>query len=635
MPRAAEIYRRAWSRGHRPEPLLSVSEWSDRYRRLSQRASAEPGPWRTSRTPYLRAIMDCLSSSSPIERVVFMKGAQIGATEAGNNWLGYIMHQAPGPVMAVAPTVELAKRGSKQRLDPLIEESPALRGLVAPARSRDSGNTVLSKDFPGGVLILTGANSAAGLRSMPVRYLFLDEVDAYPPDADGEGDPVGLAIKRTATFARRKVFMVSTPTIAGVSRIEAAYEESDQRRYFVPCPECSEMQVLRWQQVQWPKGEPDKARYACEHCGALIPNERKGWMLEHGEWRATAEGDGKTAGFHLSALYSPPGWYGWPDAARDFLAAGKNPNRLKVFVNTVLGETFRESGEAPDWQRLYERREDYPIGRIPAGALYLTAGADVQKDRIEVEVVGWGRRQESWSIEHRVLHGDPTQSRLWGELTAVLNQAYENDAGGVLHIGKLAIDTGGHWTTEVYSWVSRQPPGRVMAVKGVDTTSYALGAAAYVEVNQAGRKLRRGARLWPVGVSLLKSQLYGWLRQDAPLDGEPAPDGFCHFPRYPEEYFKQLTAERLVRRQNRNGFVKLEWELTRDRNEALDMRLYAMAAAIAARVDRWAETDWQAAETALGVRCTASTTAAPDMDEGHLPRPARVPSRWVRAHAAW
>src|SRR5512146_1690604 len=232
------ILRAAAAAGARPDSLLTISQWADKYRMLSQRASSEPGQWRTDRTPYLREIMDALSASSPIERVVFMAGSQLGKTECGNNWIGYVIHQAPGPMMAVQPTVEMAKRNSKQRIDPLIEESEVLRTLVSDPRSRDSGNTVLSKEFPGGLLVMTGANSAVGLRSMAARYLFLDEVDAYPGDVEGEGDPINLAMARTRTFARRKVFMCSTPKITGMSRIEAAYEDSDKRKYFVPCPLC-------------------------------------------------------------------------------------------------------------------------------------------------------------------------------------------------------------------------------------------------------------------------------------------------------------------------------------------------------------------------------------------------------------
>src|SRR5512146_2820506 len=284
-PTPEQIYASAAAAGARPDPLLTISQWADKYRTLSQRASSEPGQWRTDRTPYLREIMDCLSPSSHIERVVFMKGAQIGGTECGNNWIGYVIHQAQGPMMAVQPTVEMAKRNSKQRIDPLIEESEILRTLVRDPRSRDSGNTVLAKEFPGGVLVMTGANSAVGLRSMAARYLFLDEVDGYPGDVDGEGDPINLAMARTRTFARRKVFLVSTPKITGMSRIEAAFEESDKRFYAVPCPTCREFQVLKFPQLRWPKGQPEKAVYVCEHCGQEIQNHQKQWMLPRGAWR--------------------------------------------------------------------------------------------------------------------------------------------------------------------------------------------------------------------------------------------------------------------------------------------------------------------------------------------------------------
>lgn len=293
--------------------------------------------------------MDCLSPSSVIETVVLMKGAQIGGTECGNNWIGYVVHQAPGPMLAVQPTVDMAKRNSKQRIDPLIEESRVLQELVSDPRSRDSGNTILAKEFPGGILVMTGANSAVGLRSMAARYLFLDEVDAYPGDVDGEGDPVTLALARTRTFARRKVFMISTPKITGRSRIEACFEDSDQRHYWVPCPRCQEFQTLKFAQVRWPKGEPEQAVYVCEHCGGEIENHQKHWMLAQGEWRPTAPGPGKAAGFHLSSLYSPVGWFSWADIAAMFAEAQKNLALLQVFVNTVLGETWAPQGEAPEW----------------------------------------------------------------------------------------------------------------------------------------------------------------------------------------------------------------------------------------------------------------------------------------------
>jgi phage terminase large subunit GpA-like protein len=599
---AEEIYGAAAAAGARPDPLLTISQWADRYRWLSQRASAEHGRWRTERTPYLREIMDCLSPMSLIERTVFMKGAQIGGTECGNNWMGYIIHQAPGPMMAVQPTVEMAKRNSKQRIDPLIEESEVLRKLVRDPRSRDSGNTVLSKDFPGGVLVMTGANSAVGLRSMAARYLFLDEVDAYPGDVEGEGDPITLAMARTRTFARRKVFLVSTPKITGMSRIESAYEESDQRKYWVPCPTCREFQILKFAQLRWPKGDPQSAVYICEHCGQEIRNHQKQSMLARGEWRAGAKGDGRTAGFHISSLYSPVGWFSWGDAAKQFEQAQKNPALLQVFVNTVLGETWTLLGEAPEWQKLYDRREDYKVGLVPRGGLFLTAGADVQKDRIEVEITAWGRGKESWSVDYRVFEGDTSRAAVWEKLTGLLNESFTTESGLELPIMQLAVDSG-FATIEVYQWARRQG-GRVLVIKGDSRTPSLIGSASPVEVGPMGAKLKRGVRVWPVNSGMAKEELYRWLRQDRPTDedvakGIPFPSGYCHFPRYSEEYFKQITAEQLVTKIVK-GYRRHEWQKMRERNEALDCRVYARAAAGRVGIDRFQEKHWTDLERRVG-----------------------------------
>ena len=599
---AEEIYGAAAAAGARPDPLLTISQWADRYRWLSQRASAEHGRWRTERTPYLREIMDCLSPMSLIERTVFMKGAQIGGTECGNNWMGYIIHQAPGPMMAVQPTVEMAKRNSKQRIDPLIEESEVLRKLVRDPRSRDSGNTVLSKDFPGGVLVMTGANSAVGLRSMAARYLFLDEVDAYPGDVEGEGDPITLAMARTRTFARRKVFLVSTPNITGMSRIESAYEESDQRKYWVPCPTCREFQILKFAQLRWPKGDPQSAVYICEHCGQEIRNHQKQSMLARGEWRAGAKGDGRTAGFHISSLYSPVGWFSWGDAAKQFEQAQKNPALLQVFVNTVLGETWTLLGEAPEWQKLYDRREAYKVGTVPPGGLFLTAGADVQKDRIEVEIAAWGRGKESWSVDYRVFEGDTSRAAVWEKLTGLLNESFTTESGLELPIMQLAVDSG-FATIEVYQWARRQG-GRVLVIKGDSRTPSLIGSASPVEVGPMGAKLKRGVRVWPVNSGMAKEELYRWLRQDRPTDedvakGIPFPSGYCHFPRYSEEYFKQITAEQLVTKIVK-GYRRHEWQKMRERNEALDCRVYARAAAGRVGIDRFQEKHWTDLERRVG-----------------------------------
>lgn len=605
----AQEIERAWRDGLTPDPLLTVSEWSDRHRMLSSKASAEPGRWRTSRTPYLKDIMDCLSPTSPVERVVFIKAAQLGATEMGSNWIGYVIHHAPGPMMAVWPTVEMAKRNSKQRIDPLIEESAALAELIAPARSRDSGNTILAKEFRGGVLVMTGANSAVGLRSMPVRYLFLDEVDGYPLDVEGEGDAISLAEARTRTFARRKIFIVSTPTISGASAIEREYEASDQRRYFVPCPHCNHPQWLRFEQLRWDKGAPESAAYICESCDTAIAEHHKTWMLERGEWRAMAQdASPKTVGFHLSSLYSPVGWRAWRDIAAAWEAAVNKESgsaaAIKTFKNTELGETWVEEGEAPDWQRLVERREDYRIGSVPSGGLLLTAGADVQKDRIEVSVWAFGRGKESWLVEHRVLMGDTARDTVWKALAAMLAEHWTHACGAPMPLARLALDTG-FATQEAYALVRACHDPRVMAVKGVARGAALIGTPTAVDMTQGGKKLRRGIKVYSVAGGIAKLELYNNLRKTPEVveDGVAIryPTGFVHLPKVDAEYLQQLCAEQLTTRRDRNGFPVREWQKMRERNEALDCYVYARAAASSAGLDRFEERHWRELERQIGV----------------------------------
>ena len=597
----SDILIREFNKGLRPDSIMSVSDWADANRVLSQTASSEPGKFRTSRTPYLREIMDALSPTSKYEKVVFMKGAQIGGTEAGNNWIGYIIDQAPGPMLVVQPTVEMGKRWSKGRLAPLIEDTPCLRNKVKDPRSRDSGNTVQSKEFPGGQVVITGANSAVGLRSMPVRYLFCDEVDAYPPDADSEGDPLTLAIQRTATFARRKIFIVSTPTIQGLSRIEKEFNSTDQRYYFVPCPFCGEFQKLKWENIRY-DSDSAKVVYVCEHCQKFIEEHHKTKMLNEGRWQATnnkteiqlADATSRCCGFHLNSLYSPVGWMSWETCYRNYLVAEKDEQLLKAWTNTTLGLPWEEKGEVPDWGILFDRREHYKIGTVPNGGYVLTAGVDVQNDRIELEVVAWGKNHESWSVDYRVICGSPTTQDPWKKLSAILNEEFESEDGVYRKINMLAIDSG-FATQEVYNWVRGQSIHNVMAVKGVDNSLVPLNAPTKVDVNFRGKKISNTVRLWKVGVSILKSELYGYLAQTRNEDGS-IPHGYLHFPEYNSEYFKQLTAEQLVTRIVK-GYPKREWQKTRDRNEALDCRIYARAAAIALGIDRWSEAKWEQIET--------------------------------------
>ena len=595
MADAFAIYNEGFNAGLKPDPLMNISEWADKYRILSQKASAEPGKWRTSRTPYLKEIMDCLSPYSGIEKVVFMKGAQIGGTEVGNNFLGYIVHLSPGPVMLVMPTVDGAKRTSKTRIDPMFEAIPELKGVISNRRSKDASNTTLMKEFQGGVLVLTGANSAIGLRSMPVRYIFLDEIDAYKGDVEGEGDPVNLAIKRTSTFNRRKIFMVSTPTIQGVSRIEYEYEQSDQRHYMVPCPYCNKRQSLKWKQIHFENDDPATATYVCEHCGAIIEEHLKTWMLENGIWEKSNP-KSNVAGFHLSSLYSPVGWFSWADAVKQFLDAKNKDNLLKVWVNTVLGETWLEKGEAPEWQILFDKREDYQQEIVPSGGLFLTAGADVQKDRIECEVVAWGRNKESWSVGYFIINGDTAREEVWNELSEFSKRYFEHSSGVMLPISRFAIDSG-FATQQVYNWVRKQPINFAMAIKGTDSGVTPLGLPTRVDLNINGKRLRRGAKVWSVGTSILKSELYQFLRLTQNED-ESYPAGYCHFPKYDSEYFKQLTAEQLVTKMVR-GYQKREWQKTRERNEALDCCVYARAASISFGIEQFTETKWRNLEKAL------------------------------------
>ncbi|MGS4947968.1 phage terminase large subunit family protein [Meridianimarinicoccus sp. RP-17] len=634
---------RAWSRGLRPDPDLTVSSWADRHRKLASRASAEPGQYRTARTPYMREIMDRLSPGDPTQRIVFMKAAQVGATEAGNNWIGFVIHQAPGPMLAVQPTVELAKRNSRQRIDPLIDESPELRERVKPARSRDAGNTMLSKEFAGGILIMTGANSAVGLRSTPARYIFLDEVDAYPASADEEGDPVTLAEARSLTFAhRRKVFLVSTPTIRGLSRIEREFEASDQRRFFVPCPHCDAMQWLKFDRLRWEKGRPETAEYHCEGCDMPIAEHHKTRMLERGEWRATATAtDPTTVGYHLSALYSPVGWLSWQRIARAHEAARGSDEAMRAFRNTILGETWMETGEAPDWQRLADRRETWAPGTVPERGLFLTAGADVQKDRIEVDVWAWGRGLESWLVDHLVLEGGPGDQACWQQLTDLLGRTWSHASSQQMTLARLAIDTG-YETSAVYAWSRQVGFAQVAPVKGVEgfTRTSPVTGPTYVDATIAGKRLRRGARLWTVATSTFKAETYRFLRQDRPTREEQAaralcPPGTIHLPEWADgEWLKQLTAEQLVTVRTKRGFARLEWQKLRERNEALDTRVYARAAAWIAGADRWPEARWADLEAQLGVAKqggpTDGTATAPSVPTRTVPRRRTVRSSYMR-----
>lgn len=589
--------------GLRPERRITVSDWADKYRYLSSVAASEPGPWRTERTPYLRAIMDDLSAYSAVQKVVFMKGAQIGATEAGNNWLGYIVDAAPAPTLMVQPTDDMVKRNSKLRIDTMIEATPRLREKIAPARSRDSNNTLNSKGFPGGILIMAGANSPAGLRSMPARNLFLDEVDAYPHDLDGEGSPIDLAMARTRTFARKKIFIVSTPTIAGMSAIEAEYERTDQREYHVPCPECGTFQPIQFERLRYEGSSketfvPDSVRLECAHCGNMMEEREKPWLLTNGKWFATKpELASETAtGYFLNSLYSPYGWYSWAQAIADFLDAQGDTPKMKTFVNTVLGLTWKGEGEAPAYKNLHNRRELYGINKPPTEVAFITAGVDVQKDRLELEIVGWCEGKRSYSIDYRVLVGDTAQKPVWDELAKVIDEKWTRVDGVPIPLRMMAVDSG-YNSQEVYSFCRRFDATKVIPTKGSDSLNVPVSVPRAIDVAKSGRKIGK-VKIWNVGVSVLKSELYGWLRLEK-ADGETVPDGYCHFPQYDERYFRGLTAEKLQFHVVK-GFRKYEWVKEYPRNEPLDCRIYARAAATVVGMDRFTASDWEQLRLSYG-----------------------------------
>lgn len=589
----------------KPPPKLSLSQWAEKYAQLSAESAAEPGKWRN--LPYQVGIMDAISDPR-VERVTVMKSARVGYTKIIGHCIAYHIHYDPCPMMVVQPTEADAEGYSKEEIAPMIRDTPVLAALVSDAKSRDSGNTILQKQFPGGTLSLVGANSPRGFRRVSRRIVIFDEVDGYPPSAGPEGDQIKLGIRRTEYYHNRKIISGSTATTEAQSRISPMFEESDRRFYHVPCPHCGEFQVLKFPNMKWPEGEPEKAHFECVSCQKKIEHKDKRSMIEAGRWVPEKEFNGH-AGFHIWAAYSYSPNASWGQIAKEFLEAKKSGTEaLKTFINTVLGETWKEKGDAPEWERLFERRETYPIGTVPLGGVFLTAAADVQKDRIEVEVVAWGRGRESWSVDYRVLPGDTSTEVPWKALDELLGHHYPNEKGELLPIKALGVDTGFN-TQHVYNWARRHSAARVYLLKGRHDIPTPVGQPSAVDVSALGKKIRRGLRVWPVGVSMIKSELYGWLSLKKPTKPEdPFPPGYMHFPEYGEEYFLMLTAEELVTRLVK-GFRKTEWEKTRDRNEALDLRVYNRAIAFIIGIDRYTERTWNNIDPAGAQRIAALQAA--------------------------
>lgn len=592
LPAPDNVFIKGFFDGLRPEPRLTVSEWADKYRRLGSTASSEAGPWRTSRTPYLRQIMDDLSTHNPIQEIILKKGAQLGLTEAGFNWIGYIIDISPAPTLLVMPTDAMVKRNSKTRFDPMIQATPRLSEKIKSSRERDAGNTINQKDFPGGTAVLVGANSPVGLRSMPAKNVLLDEVDAYPLDVDGEGNPIDLAKARTRTFPRKKIFIISTPTVEGKSTISKEFANSDQRYFFVSCPKCGAEQSLKWERMRWEQGKPETARYCCEHCDELVDEMQFKAMFPRGTWRATCpEKISKTrVGYHINSLYSPLGWYSWPNAVEDYETALKDVTKMKAFVNTVLGLEWKEDSEAPEWEKLFDRREDYKLDKPRKEVAFLTAGVDVQRDRIEVEVVGWIEGKRTQSITYRVLPGKTEEDEVWRKLAAMLAETWEREDGVLMPIRIMAIDTG-YNTAHVQNFCRTHDASRVVPIKGQDNLAVMAAAPRPVDVTRGGKKIGQ-VKQWNIGVSMIKSELYAWLKLRRGEDGV-YPDGFCHFPQYDSTYFRGMTAEVVEYKIDKKGYRKYEWVKKYDRNEPLDCRVYARAAAFIFGMDRFNSELWK------------------------------------------
>lgn len=553
-----------------PPPKLTVSQWADEERYLSSESSSEPGKWDTAKAEYQRGIMDAVSDPE-IETVVIMSSAQVGKTEIINNVIGYHIDQEPAPMLIVQPTLRpMAEEWSKNRFAPMVRDTPSLKSKISEAKTRDSSNTITHKTFPGGTLNISGANSPASLAAMPRRIILCDEIDRYPISAGTEGDPVSLAVRRAANFWNRKIILCSTPTVKGASRIENAFGKTDQRKYFIPCPECGHFQILEWKNVNWIKDDdgnhlPETAIFQCSNCSHPIDDVERWDAVQKGEWRATVDHqDKKLAGFFIWAAYSP--WTSLQEIVQEFLDKHKNPEQFKTFVNTVWGETFEENVEKVEEESLFGLRERYS-DPCPEGVLVLTCSVDVQKDRFEGEVKGWGIGQECWGLDYFIIYGNTDSEAAWVKLYEKLLSKYKHPSGLNLLISLITIDSG-YRADYVYRFCKKYTQKRIYATKGKgDNDRPIIGRASY--------KNKYKAPLFIVGTNAAKERVFSRLNMTLKFNEEemngPNP-GIMHFPlEYDREYFEQLTAEK-VRTKFIRGFETRVWEKNPGaRNEALDI----------------------------------------------------------------
>ncbi len=579
-----------------PPKQISVSEWADEFFYLSPEYAAEHGRFTT--LSFQKEPLDCISDPL-VWQVVIKSCTQILKTTVIQVGTAYVIDKDPGPILIIQPRDADAKSFSKERIAPMFRDVPCLRGKVSEAKSRSSENTIEEKYFRGGMLAITSAGSPGNLARRAVRFLFGDEEDKWPESAGSEGKPFSLALKRTATFRhRKKAIRCCSPTVPG-SSIDTAYEDSDRREYFVTCPyrDCrfEQSMMLKFRtHVRWDADLPTReeqaksARYYCQNCDRPWDDAMRWKAIENGKWIAQGTFNG-IAGFWISELYSP--WKTLADIVLDFLMKKSNAEDLKTFVNTSLAENWKEPGETLEWRNLESKREPYPVGRVPAGGLFLTAGVDVQREeggRLEVEIVAFGENRESWSVDYRKLIGNPAEPQVWEQLEDLLHETFPHELGGDLPIERMFVDSGdGTVTRSVYEWVRKQPRPVVYAIKGDRRSDQPVSIPKAVEVDAFGRKTPFGAILRLINVDYFKASFLADLKKVPPTAEEleaglPYPQGYCHFPLdglYGDEYWKQVCSEQLVTRKDKQGRIKHEYQQIRPRNEALDTRIYAMAGA--------------------------------------------------------
>ena len=505
--------------------------------------------------------MDAFSNPE-VERIVVMTSAQVGKTEILNNIVGYFVEHDPnGPLMIIQPSLEMARAWSTDRLAPLIDSTPQLKDLISDPKAKEGDNSILQKIFYNGARItISGSNSPASLASRPIRIMLMDEVDRFPPSAGAEGDVVALASRRTQNYFNRKIALFSTPTVKNESRIEAAFEQSDQRFWEMPC-KCGHFQALKWRHVKWEDKKPETACIECEKCGYEWSDIERKQALKKGRWHSNAEFNG-TAGFSLNALSSP--WTSLEGLAREFLEAkAHGTESLRVFINTALGESWSEDSEEIKSNEIIERREVYSHP-VPDGVLVITASVDVQKDRLECLVCGHGHLSEMWFLDHKIYYGDAANDSIWTKLADFISTPWRLVNGKDVKISQTLVDSG-YETQRVYQFIKRMGGHRVHASKGV-------GGAGRPAVGRASKSNSARVPVMPIGVNTLKETLFARLRN---VDFGP---GYWHIPDFfDQEWCYQLTAEKAVKRYSK-GIPRIEYVKMRPRNEALDLAVLNLAA---------------------------------------------------------